>query len=66
MAAHARVAGSRIEIDAVVASEDGRQVLRESARGAREEAASLGRAVAERMLERGAASIAALRPAERA
>ena len=63
MAAHARVRADRIELDAVVASEDGRQVMRETATGARAEAAQLGREVADRMLARGAASITALRPA---
>lgn len=63
MAAHARVRADRIELDAVVASEDGRQVLRETASGARGDAAKLGRAVADRLLARGAASITALRPA---
>ncbi|MBI1736094.1 MAG: hydroxymethylbilane synthase [Candidatus Rokubacteria bacterium] len=66
MAAHARVRADRIELAAVVASEDGRQVLRETASGDRGDAAGLGRAVAERLLARGAASITALRPAGRA
>jgi hydroxymethylbilane synthase len=65
MAAHARVSGDGIDLDAVVASEDGRQVLRETGRGARRDAARIGREVAGRLLERGAASITALRPAGR-
>ena len=63
MAAHAHVCSDRLQLDAVVASEDGRQVLRETESGGRRDAAQLGRTVAERMLARGAASITALRPA---
>lgn len=63
MAAHARLAGGRLVVDGVVASEDGRTVLRESAEGPAERAASLGARVAEGLLARGAAGIVALRPA---
>jgi hydroxymethylbilane synthase len=63
MAAHAHVHGDRLELHAVVASDDGRQVLRETATAPRPDAARLGRDVAERLLARGAASITALRPA---
>jgi len=63
MAAHARLAGDRIVLDALVASEDGRTVLRESADGARDRAEALGVRVADALLARGAATVVALRPA---
>src|ERR671923_174873 len=46
MAAHARLAAGRLLLDALVASEDGRTVLRESAEGAPERAEMLGIRVA--------------------
>jgi hydroxymethylbilane synthase len=64
MAAHARLVGEGLVVDALVAGEDGRDVLRERAEGACAEAAALGRGVAEALLARGAATIAALRPVE--
>jgi hydroxymethylbilane synthase len=64
MAAHARCTDGRLVMDAVVASEDGREVLREHGEGAAAEAAALGRRVAEALLARGAADVVALRPAE--
>lgn len=51
-----------VVVRALVASEDGRQVLRASARGASGEAEATGRRLAEAMLEQGAARIAALEP----
>ena len=63
MAAHARLAGDRIVLDALVASEDGRIVLREAADGARDRAEALGVRVADALLARGAAAVVALRPA---
>ena len=63
-AAHARVLGDRLVMDAVVASEDGRDVLREHAEGDTGAAVSVGRGVADALLARGAASVVALRPAE--
>ena len=63
MAAHARLSGGRLVLDAVVASEDGRTVLRESVEGAPQRAEALGVSVAEALLARGAAAVVALRPA---
>jgi hydroxymethylbilane synthase len=63
MAAHARLVGGRLVLDAVVASEDGRTVLRESASGTPDRAPALGIRVADALLARGAAAVVALRPA---
>jgi hydroxymethylbilane synthase len=63
MAAHARLSGGRIVLDALVASEDGRAVLRESGDGVAERPEALGVRVAESLLARGAAAVVALRPA---
>jgi hydroxymethylbilane synthase len=63
MAAHARLSGGRLVLDALVASEDGRTVLRESAEGVPERAEALGVRVADALLARGAAAVVALRPA---
>lgn len=65
MAAHARLEGGTVAIVGLVASEDGRQVLRATASGAAAGAAALGRALAETLLARGAAGIAPLEPVER-
>jgi hydroxymethylbilane synthase len=62
MAAHARHADACVLIDALVLSEDGREVLREHGEGPAGDAAALGRGVAEALLARGAASVVALRP----
>jgi hydroxymethylbilane synthase len=61
-AAHARLSGGRLVIDAVIASEDGRTLLRESADDTRERAEALGTRVADALLARGAAAVVALRP----
>jgi hydroxymethylbilane synthase len=63
MAAHARVSGGRLVLDGVVASEDGRTVLRETAEGPLERPAALGVRIADALLARGAAGVVALRPA---
>lgn len=63
MAAHARLSGDRLVLDALVASEDGRTVLRESADGTPDRAEALGVRVADALLARGAAAVVALRPA---
>jgi hydroxymethylbilane synthase len=63
MAAHARLIGGRLVLDAVVASEDGRTVLRESASGTPDRAPALGTRAADALLARGAAAVVALRPA---
>jgi hydroxymethylbilane synthase len=62
MAAHARVDGATVRMAAVVASDDGRRLLRESAAAPAADAARLGREVAETLLRRGAADITALHP----
>lgn len=64
MGAHARHVNGRVVMDAVVASEDGGRVLRERGEGSASEAESVGRAVADALLVRGAAAVVALRPAE--
>jgi hydroxymethylbilane synthase len=63
MAAHARLSGHRLVLDAMVASEDGRTVLRESAEGTAQRPEALGVRAAEALLARGAAAVVALRPA---
>ncbi|HEX9818963.1 MAG TPA: hydroxymethylbilane synthase [Methylomirabilota bacterium] len=62
MAAHARLDGGRLRMSAVVASEDGRQVLRATATAPAADAERLGRDLAETLLARGAASVTALKP----
>ena len=64
MAAHARLVNGRVAMDAVVASEDGREILREHGEGPTTRAEAIGREVAEALLARGAAAVVALRPAE--
>jgi len=65
MAAHARVHGDGLRVNALVASEDGRRVLREQEHGVPADAVALGVAVADRLLARGAADITALHPTAR-
>lgn len=66
MAAHATLVGvaerPRLLMTAVVASEDGRQMLRADSGGAPEDAEQIGRGLAELLLERGAAAVTALEP----
>jgi hydroxymethylbilane synthase len=62
MAAHARLDGRTLRMHAIVAGEDGRQVLRASATAPAAEAERLGRDLADTLLARGAADIAALKP----
>jgi hydroxymethylbilane synthase len=62
MAAHTVLDGSRLRMNGLVASEDGRKVLRASGLGATDAPERLGRQLAESLLEQGAASVAALRP----
>ena len=66
MAAHAVVDGTpasaRLRMAAVVASEDGRKVLRAEAAGALDEAQAVGRGLAETLLAQGAAAVAGLDP----
>jgi hydroxymethylbilane synthase len=65
VAAHAMVegAGTTIRMDAIVASEDGRRVLRDGASGVVEEAEDVGIWLAESILAQGAAAVTALEPA---
>ncbi len=65
MAAHARLQGDTLRLSAIVASEDGRHILREQARGAVADGVALALAVADRLLARGAADITALHPTGR-
>lgn len=63
VAAHAVVDGgpaARLTLRAVVASEDGRRVLRSEAAGPAEEAEAIGRGLAEALLAEGAAEVASL------
>lgn len=66
MAAHATLDRSgerpRLLMTAMVASEDGRQVLRADAAGAPADADAVGRGLAELLLERGAEAVTALDP----
>lgn len=66
MAAHATLDRSgerpRLLMTAMVASEDGRKVLRAAAAGAPADAADVGRGLAELLLERGAEAVTALDP----
>jgi hydroxymethylbilane synthase len=61
MAAHATLARGRLRVTALVASEDGQQVLRGEDGGAPEDAERIGRRLAESLLERGAAAVTTLR-----
>jgi hydroxymethylbilane synthase len=62
MAAHAVLDGTRLRMAALVASEDGRKVLRAEAAGAAEDAETMGRGLAESLLAQGAAEVAGLDP----
>jgi hydroxymethylbilane synthase len=62
MAAHARLQGGSLRMAAVVASEDGRQLLRAGGSAAPGDAEKLGRDLADELLTRGAAAIAGLQP----
>jgi hydroxymethylbilane synthase len=62
VAAHASVAGDAITLRALVVSEDGRKILRETGAGPAGEGAALGRRIADALLARGAADVVALAP----
>jgi len=64
IAAHATVEGDRINLDGLVATLDGAEVLRDRLEGETAEAARLGEALAARLLERGAAALLADTPAQ--
>jgi hydroxymethylbilane synthase len=65
MAAHAVLDGGQLRMNGLVASDDGRKVLRGSARGPTDQPERLGRELAESLLDQGAASVATLTPAAR-
>ncbi len=62
VAAHALQDGTTLKMTALVASEDGRKVLRASAAGVAEDPERLGRRLADSLLDQGAASVAPLQP----
>jgi len=62
VAAHAVLDGTTLRMTAIVASDDGRKVLRATVSGAGEDAEHLGRRAAQSLLEQGAATVAPLRP----
>jgi hydroxymethylbilane synthase len=66
MAAHATLVGvaerPRLFMTAMVASEDGRKILRADAGGSPDDAEAIGYGLAELLLERGAETVAALQP----
>jgi hydroxymethylbilane synthase len=62
MAAHARLQLGSVRLTGIVASEDGRRLLRASATGLAAEALELGRGLAEALLAQGAAAITPLEP----
>jgi hydroxymethylbilane synthase len=62
VAAHAVQDGTTLKMTALVASEDGRKVLRASAAGVAEDPERLGRRLADSLLDQGAASVAPLQP----
>jgi len=57
LAAHATIEGDRLNLHGMVAGLDGKQVVEASLSGAREEAPSIGRTLAETLLSRGAGEI---------
>lgn len=66
IAGYAVLEPDRLYMWALVASEDGRRVLRAEAAGAPDDAEGLGQGLAETLLDRGAASVASLDPGRRA
>jgi hydroxymethylbilane synthase len=54
IAGYAEVSANAVKLQGLVASVDGKQIFRDSIVGAREQAATLGRALADRMLYAGA------------
>jgi hydroxymethylbilane synthase len=57
IAGHATLSGDTLQIEGLVGSLDGTTILRESGTGPSKDATAIGRAAAERLLERGAAEI---------
>lgn len=64
-AAHATLGGASLRLRAMVASEDGKRILRGESTGAPDDAEAVGRALAELLLGQGAASLVPLAPAGR-
>lgn len=62
IAGHSTVEGERIDIAGIVATEDGRTLLRGQVSGRRAEAGAVGRRLAESLLDQGAAALAPLHP----
>jgi len=62
VAAYARLEGATVRFTAIVASEDGRRLLRANGNGSTTDAATIGRAAADSLLAQGAAQITALEP----
>jgi len=62
VAAYATQDGTALTMTALVASDDGRKVLRASATGGADVPERVGRQLADALLDQGAASIAPLRP----
>jgi hydroxymethylbilane synthase len=62
MAAHARLQGDTVRMTAIVASQDGRRIIRASITAPATAAAELGRDVADELLARGAADLTPLAP----
>jgi hydroxymethylbilane synthase len=65
VAAHATLVDGRLRVTALVASEDGRRLLRADDSGPSADAEAIGFALASTLLARGAAQVAALTPARR-
>lgn len=57
IAAHARLAGERLRLDGLIASVDGRRLVRDHVEGLAAEARELGRRLAERLLHQGGEAI---------
>jgi len=62
VAAHAVLDGAALRMTAIVASDDGRKLLRATVSGAGGDGLRLGRRAADSLLEQGAATVAPLRP----
>jgi hydroxymethylbilane synthase len=62
IAAYARLHGVTVHLTGIVASEDGRRLLRANGTGLATDAAAIGRGIAESLLAQGAAEITALEP----
>jgi hydroxymethylbilane synthase len=62
VAGYAHLADATVRLTAIVASEDGRRLLRATGSGVTADAAAIGRGVADSLLAQGAAEITALEP----